>query len=268
MTFTQYNADELAAERALEWWQAMPESVEISFCTMDDIAFDEHGNILGDIGFSLDNRDKWLLRLDGNNGILYEKRDCNPSRSRAIVTVSNDSKRYRNRMIAKREKRSNQPLHSPQECYRMAEVEIEKLTNQIERTEKMAITMTLTETMFKAAFSDMGRGDQFSNAGLSALYNYLDQMSDDSGENIELDVIALCCDYSEVSETNLITEYGYMISGEYDLDDEDALQECIDDILSILEDETMVITVDDYRLESPSYIVQAFQSHYIALTSP
>lgn len=258
MTFTQYNADELAAERALEWWQAMPESVEISFCTMDDIAFDEHGNILGDIDFSLDNRDKWLLRLDGNNGILYEKRDCNPSKSRAIVTVSNDSKRYRDRMIAKREKRSNQPLHSPQECYRMAEVEIEKLTNQIERKEKMSITMTITETMFKAAFADMGRQDNFSHAGLSALFDYLEGLSEDTGESVELDVIALCCDYSEVSESNLIAEYGHMLPEEYNLDDEDELQECIDDIVSELEDYTTVIPVTDYRCESPSYIIQAF----------
>jgi hypothetical protein len=43
----------------------------------------------------------------------------------------------------------------------------------------------------------MGRGDQFSYEGLIALFDYLEMLEDDIGEPIELDVIGLCCDYSE-----------------------------------------------------------------------
>ena len=41
------------------------------------------------------------------------------------------------------------------------------------------------------------RPDNFTYEGLQALYDYLDNLSDDINENIELDVIAICCDYSQ-----------------------------------------------------------------------
>lgn len=52
-------------------------------------------------------------------------------------------------------------------------------------------------SQFTDAFHDMGRGDQFTYEGKRALFNYLEQLEDDMGEEIELDVIALCCDYTE-----------------------------------------------------------------------
>ena len=56
---------------------------------------------------------------------------------------------------------------------------------------------SINEYQFRDAFHKMGRGEQFSYAGLSALYDYLEQLGDDIGEEIELDVIALCCEYAE-----------------------------------------------------------------------
>jgi hypothetical protein len=47
------------------------------------------------------------------------------------------------------------------------------------------------------AFHKMGRGDQFSYEGLIALFDYLEILEDDIGEPIELDVISLCCEYTE-----------------------------------------------------------------------
>ena len=43
----------------------------------------------------------------------------------------------------------------------------------------------------------MGRGDQFSYEAKSALFEYLEEYEQDTETEIELDVIALCCDYSE-----------------------------------------------------------------------
>ena len=51
---------------------------------------------------------------------------------------------------------------------------------------------------FRQAFKDMNRQEQFSHYGLEALFNWLesyDHMGD--GAEYELDVIALCCEYSE-----------------------------------------------------------------------
>ena len=56
---------------------------------------------------------------------------------------------------------------------------------------------SINEYQFRDAFHKMGRDEQFSYAGLSALYDYLEQLGDDIGEEIELDVIALCCEYAE-----------------------------------------------------------------------
>jgi hypothetical protein len=49
---------------------------------------------------------------------------------------------------------------------------------------------------FRRAFEST-RPKQFSYDGLIALYNYFEQLEDDIGEELDLDVIAVCCDYCE-----------------------------------------------------------------------
>ena len=51
-------------------------------------------------------------------------------------------------------------------------------------------------TDFVNAFEKL-RPDNFSYEGLEALYNYIENLEQDEGEEFELDVIALCCSYSE-----------------------------------------------------------------------
>ena len=41
------------------------------------------------------------------------------------------------------------------------------------------------------------RPENFSYEGRRTLFNYLEDLSEDTGESIELDVIALCCEFSE-----------------------------------------------------------------------
>jgi len=53
---------------------------------------------------------------------------------------------------------------------------------------------TITETDFINSFQSL-RPDNFSREGLEALYNHFWDLSED--QNIELDVIAICCEYSE-----------------------------------------------------------------------
>ena len=58
---------------------------------------------------------------------------------------------------------------------------------------------------FLEAFRNYDRFDQFGYDALSALFDYLEQYEQDMGEEIELDVISLCCDftaYADVSEFN------------------------------------------------------------------
>jgi hypothetical protein len=50
---------------------------------------------------------------------------------------------------------------------------------------------------FERAFKNMDRCEQFSYDGLKALYEYLVEYEEDTGTEVDLDVIALCCEYAE-----------------------------------------------------------------------
>ena len=50
---------------------------------------------------------------------------------------------------------------------------------------------------FQDAFREMGRENQFSYDGLATLFYELESYEEMEGEEIELDVIALCCEYIE-----------------------------------------------------------------------
>jgi len=53
------------------------------------------------------------------------------------------------------------------------------------------------------------RPDNFSRNGLQCLYTYLTELEDDIGEELEFDVIAICCDFSEYRDLKEINEaYG------------------------------------------------------------
>ena len=50
---------------------------------------------------------------------------------------------------------------------------------------------------FRQAFKNYGRENQFSYEGLETLFNHLEEYEEGTGEEIKLDVIALCCEYTE-----------------------------------------------------------------------
>lgn len=91
---------------------------------------------------------------------------------------------------------------------------------------------------FHRAFTDYNRLNNFPT-GLRALFDYLERYEVDTDEEIELDVIALCCDYSEEKLSVVLKEYSL-------------------DSLDELRDHTQVIMVDDETEEDPTIIYQAF----------
>lgn len=72
---------------------------------------------------------------------------------------------------------------------------------------------------FRQAFESYGRGDQFTYEGLQTLFEMLEEYEQDTGEEIELDVIALCCDYSEYDSFEELTESYDCIETEEDIAD-------------------------------------------------
>lgn len=72
---------------------------------------------------------------------------------------------------------------------------------------------TVTRYDFERAFADAGRKDQFSYEGLAVLFEYLEQLEQDTGEELELDVIALCCDYCEDTYEGIAKNYVIDLEG-------------------------------------------------------
>ena len=67
----------------------------------------------------------------------------------------------------------------------------------------------------KNVFSEFDR-DHYSNEAYEALLNYYDEIDPD----MELDVIAICCEWTELNEEDLKSEYGeFMDDPNYSIDD-------------------------------------------------
>lgn len=60
----------------------------------------------------------------------------------------------------------------------------------------MALIQTVDSSELYHMACRMDRGNNFGYNGWRAIGDYLESLSDDLGENIEIDIIAICCDYS------------------------------------------------------------------------
>ena len=87
-----------------------------------------------------------------------------------------------------------------------------------------------TTSQFVQAFRAMDRGEQFSYNGLDALYNHLEDMDED----YELDVIELCCEWSESTIDEALACYSL-----------DSLEE--------LKENTIVLEIDDDNILYMNY---------------
>jgi hypothetical protein len=92
---------------------------------------------------------------------------------------------------------------------------------------------------FTDAFRAHDRKDQYTYEGLQLLFDWLETSYDELDEEYELDVIALCCEYSEDTPEAIADNYGIDIS---DCADSEAIQAAV---LAHLEDETLVIGATD-----------------------
>jgi hypothetical protein len=95
----------------------------------------------------------------------------------------------------------------------------------------------VTKSDFHDRFQAMGRGEQFSYEAKNALFDWLEEYEDSTGEQVELDIIALCCEYSEMDDL-----------GDYNSQYEPV--ECIEDIDEL----TIVIRIDG----SDGFIIQQY----------
>lgn len=61
---------------------------------------------------------------------------------------------------------------------------------------------------FKAAFHEKGCANQFTDKGLKIIFDHMMYLSDVIGENLMLDVIDICCNYTEKSMSDFAEEHG------------------------------------------------------------
>jgi len=101
----------------------------------------------------------------------------------------------------------------------------------------MKIIVTCSD--FHDAFQDT-RPDNFTYAGLNALFEYLEEYEDSTSEEVALDIIALCCEYTEYEG---IDDFNKTYNTDY---------ENSSDIT-----ETEVVPVDNSDLDD-SFIIQGF----------
>lgn len=92
--------------------------------------------------------------------------------------------------------------------------------------------INVTKYMFTEEFKKL-RPNSFSYNGLEDLYEYYIELEEDLGDEIELDPIAICCDWMEYEEEE-IPKY-FFSEGE-----------TLEEILEALSDKATVITVDHY----------------------
>jgi hypothetical protein len=88
---------------------------------------------------------------------------------------------------------------------------------------------TVSRYDFERAFVDADRKENFSYEGLNALFDYLEDYEEQTGEEIELDVIALCCDYSEDNPDDIIANYSIDVEGMDDDEKIDAVRDYLND---------------------------------------
>lgn len=88
-------------------------------------------------------------------------------------------------------------------------------------------------SQFRDQFHQCGRGDQFSYEALGLLFDYLE----DCGSDVELDVVGICCEFSEDTWDQITTNYSFDIDSLEDLDED----EKIEVVRAYLEDKTTIV---------------------------
>lgn len=103
----------------------------------------------------------------------------------------------------------------------------------------MAIVQTLSKSSFIDAFKQSSRKDQFSYEALGAIFDYLEEYSDSTGEKVEFDIVGICCDWAEMTWQEVALSYGVDLASCTDDD------ERMGEVESFLCDNTQFLELSD-----------------------
>jgi len=99
---------------------------------------------------------------------------------------------------------------------------------------------TVSKYDFERAFVDADRKENFSYEALGLLFDYFESYEEETGQEIELDVIAICCDYNEDTIEDIIANYSIDLS-DLDPEDDDYEEQCTEAVRDYLNDNTMLV---------------------------
>lgn len=110
----------------------------------------------------------------------------------------------------------------------------------------MALINTVNPSDLYHMACRMERGSAFGYDGWLAIGDYLEQLSDDLGEDIEVDIVGICCEYS-MSESvgdfwNECGKYSSIDPEEWEEMDEEEKLEAIE---NYLQDNTSIVCCDE-----------------------
>jgi predicted ArsR family transcriptional regulator len=96
---------------------------------------------------------------------------------------------------------------------------------------------TLRLSDFTNAFRNSDRAEQFSYEAQVILFDYFEALEDDTGEQIEFDMIAICCEWAEDTPEE--------IAAAYDIDICVSAENTMQNVLEYLNDHTQVAGTTD-----------------------
>jgi hypothetical protein len=100
---------------------------------------------------------------------------------------------------------------------------------------------TIDKSQFADAFKSI-RPDNFSLSGLGILFEYFEDYEQACGEEIELDVIAVCCEYAEAAWQSIASDYSIEIDENENEEEQEAA------VIDYLMDEGVLIGNTTYSI--------------------
>lgn len=118
----------------------------------------------------------------------------------------------------------------------------------------------IKETVNDSRFTDVLMSDEYAHwsyGATKALHDYYEQLSEDIGEDIELDRVAIRCDWNEyASALECVKEYNPEYAQNVLVDDETAAREWLEERTQVLDVENIDTSADTYQTIKSILVMQ------------
>jgi hypothetical protein len=94
---------------------------------------------------------------------------------------------------------------------------------------------TINKTQFASMFREI-RPENFCPESLDVLFDWLEEYEEGTGEDMELDPIALCCDFAEMTCEEAAEQYNVE-----EWEDADDIAEALDEMVLVVNDDLVIV---------------------------